>query len=209
MEALMDRRSFLAAAPAVALVPFSASAGAASPLGGLIEAHRMASTLLDATYDRLGEIEMRCRCEPERVQYSRMAFTHEPLHAWSIEELDAISHQNMTIRRALGEDAAATEAKRVAWLSDKASELTAIKAANEAERRRHGFYDADAAVHRAQEAELQARVALVLYRPATGAEADERQRYTESAHMFHATELMDDRFVAALLRALGVHVASG
>ena len=184
-------------------VPVTASMSSeppASPLPALIAAHKAAWRNLEKAGKDTSDAEEAVDVPSPGVQIGTNMTDRdhpEPQFASSIDQIEA----RAAMRMAVDEDLNRT--RQSAFRVKKIAEFRLASRRYKAACRRCGFTAAEAAYHVAFDAECEARLALVVYRPADAAEAALKARYVRRAEAFTERWCEDEQFAALMVRRLG------
>lgn len=199
MNDTMSRRAALSvfAASAVVLPFLPPKARSAEPtLNDLVDRHHRAYRRFSAVVRAYGDLEDKVRIPAARVAIGEMLdFTNNTRRVLSVGSYDELQdHASRVISSNV----------RAGWLSEKRAELRAAIRRQRYAEKRAGLTALDLKVRAASRAEEQARIALVLARPATAAEAARKRSYMARATPFREGWCDDSStFLAAVLAGLG------
>lgn len=185
-----------AALAAATLLPVSAAAVAVSTLPDLIRAHQKAWRQLSALSRASGDLDDKVKIPAARVVVGEMLdFVNNTRHPLSVVSYGELEHH---AARHIPSNV------RAAWLSDKRAELRAAIRRKRYAENKAGVTALNAKLRAAVKAEERARIALVLARPATSAEASRKAAYIARSTPFREGWCEDSAsFLAGMFAGLG------
>ena len=187
------------AAMAVPVAASMSNEPPASPLPALIAAHKVAWRNLGKAGQDTSDAEEAVDVPSPRVQIgTNLMDRDQPKPIFSIAEIEARSNMKMAVG-----DEDLNRARQAAFRVKKTAEFRLASRRYKAACRRCGFTAAEAAYHVAFDAECEARLALVVYRPADATEAALKARYVRRAEAFTERWCEDEQFAALMVRRLG------
>lgn len=195
--ALIGALASTAALAAATLLPVSAAAVTVTLLPDLIRDHRKAWRRLSGISRACGALDDACKIPGARVVVGEMVVdfannTRRPIAVVSYGEIE--HHAARYIPSNV----------RAAWLEDKRAELKAAKRRQRYAETKAGITALNAKFRAAVKAEERARIALVLARPATSAEALLKRNYIARSTPFREGWCDDSAsFLAGVFAGLG------